>query len=127
MKQHYLEKGDKVVILIVVIVAAALAIWLAGKQGQTPDCVQIELAGELYGSYSLSQNQEILVESEYGKNKIVIENGQVSMQEADGPDRYCVAHHAISKAGETIVCLPHKLVVEIKASKMQNDIDTIVE
>ena len=50
MKQHYLEKGDKVVILIVVIVAAALAIWMAGKQGQTPDCVQIELAGELYGT-----------------------------------------------------------------------------
>ena len=127
MKQHYLEKGDKVVILIVVIVAAALAIWFACKQEQTADCVQIELAGELYGSYSLSQNLEILVESEFGKNKIVIENGQVSMQEADCPDRYCVAHHAISKAGETIVCLPHKLVVEIKTSTMQNDIDTIVE
>lgn len=127
MKQHYLEKGDKVVILIVVIVAAALAIWFACKQEQTADCVQIELAGELYGSYSLSQNQAILVESEYGKNKIVIENGQVSMQEADCPDRYCVAHHAISKAGETIVCLPHKLVVEIKTSTMQNDIDTIIE
>lgn len=127
MKQHYLEKGDKVVILIVVIAAVVLAIWFSCKQEQTADCVQIELAGELYGSYSLSQNQEILVESEYGKNKIVIENGQVSMEEADCPDRYCVAHHAISKTGETIVCLPHKLVVEIKTSTIQNDIDTIVE
>ena len=58
------------------------------------------------------------------------------MKEADCPDKYCVKQGKIKNVGETIVCLPHKVVVEIeKTSKgtdsndnMKNDeIDAVVK
>ena len=36
------------------------------------------------------------------------------MLEANCPDEICVHHKPISKNGETIVCLPNKVVVVIK-------------
>jgi len=37
----------------------------------------------------------------------------VDVIEADCPDKICVKHTNIKNAGETIICLPHKLVIEI--------------
>ena len=41
------------------------------------------------------------------------EYGTYSLDKTDCPDKICVNHAAISKKGETIVCLPHKVVVEV--------------
>ena len=35
------------------------------------------------------------------------------MIEADCPDLICVHHKPISRQGESIVCLPHKVIVEV--------------
>ena len=37
------------------------------------------------------------------------------MKEANCPDKLCIHQGKISKNGETIVCLPHGLIVEIKS------------
>ncbi|MBQ2115543.1 MAG: NusG domain II-containing protein, partial [Lachnospiraceae bacterium] len=42
-------------------------------------------------------------------------------------DQYCVRHKAITGQNETIVCLPHKLVVEIYSELNRNDIDIVAE
>jgi hypothetical protein len=46
------------------------------------------------------------------------------MTEADCPDKLCVQEKAVSKNGETIVCLPHRVVVEI-TSEEENEIDGV--
>ena len=45
---------------------------------------------------------------------VTIENGKADMISADCPDKLCVNQHAISSNGETIVCLPNKVVVEVE-------------
>ncbi len=50
----------------------------------------------------------------YGSNTIKIEGGGVTVTDADCPDGYCVSHVKISNEGETIVCLPHRLVIKIE-------------
>ena len=45
------------------------------------------------------------------------------MLEADCPDQYCVEHAAIDKVNETIVCLPHKVVLEITEGEAARDVD----
>ena len=35
------------------------------------------------------------------------------MKDAECPDKLCMRQGAISRDGQTIVCLPHKLVVEV--------------
>ncbi len=62
------------------------------------------------GCYSLYENKEIILDG----NKVIIENGVAKMQSADCPLKICERHAAIHKKGEIIVCLPHKVIVEIR-------------
>ena len=62
-----------------------------------------------------------------GSNIVTIENGGVTMTDADCPDKLCVKTGRISKTGETIVCLPHRVVVEIiGAAADDSGVDSIV-
>ncbi len=98
-----------------------LPVWR--DKGET---VRITIDGKLYGSYNLSQNQTIMVDESLGFNRIIIENGIVRMDEADCPDKYCMAYKPIKNAGQTIVCLPHKLVVEVIGEQRSHQVDVIV-
>lgn len=46
-------------------------------------------------------------------NVLICHNGEVRMIESNCPDQICVHHSAINATGENIICLPHKIVVEI--------------
>lgn len=68
--------------------------------------------------YSLAEDREIPISD--GKeitNLLIIEDGKARISEAICPDQICVDHRPISKAGETIVCLPQKLVIRIEAKE----------
>lgn len=46
-------------------------------------------------------------------NLLVVSGADVSMEAADCQDQICVHHRPIRGGGESIICLPHKLVAEI--------------
>lgn len=46
-------------------------------------------------------------------NVLLCRNGEVRMIESSCPDQICVHHRAICATGENIICLPHKIVIEI--------------
>ena len=46
-------------------------------------------------------------------NLISVTDGMVVVEAADCKDQICVRHKPISSKGESIICLPHRLVVEI--------------
>ena len=48
-------------------------------------------------------------------NTIEVRDNQIRIKAATCSDQVCVLTGFISKPGETIVCLPHKLVIEIQA------------
>ena len=77
--------------------------------------------GEVYGTYELSKNQTIPIETSHGTNQLVIKNGKAHMEEADCPDGYCKKQGSIQKVNETIVCLPHKLVAEVESDSTLPD------
>lgn len=56
-----------------------------------------------------------------GHNKVVIADGEVWMEAADCPDRLCVAQGKISRSGQTIICLPNRVMVTIKGGKSEYD------
>lgn len=70
------------------------------------------------GRYSLLQNETFTVtDSEGGYNLIMINEGTVQVTDADCPDKLCVKQRAINGHGESIICLPHKLVIQISSGK----------
>lgn len=112
-----IKKKD--ILLAVGIVAIALILLGILKLVHQTSGTQavIRVNGEVYGTYDLSKDQEIMVDTEYGHNLVRIEDGQAYMAEADCPDGYCEHQGKISHENETIVCLPHKLVVEINSGQ----------
>ena len=108
-------------VLFVAVLSALIIVLLQGDEGQT---VRITIDGEIYGEYSLSDHQTIVIDGAYGHNRIIIEGGAAYMDEADCPDKYCMDYNPVSKGNETIICLPHRLVVEVigKTGLMQPDV-----
>ena len=70
---------------------------------------EVRVNGELAGSYPLSEDGEYRIAD--GRNLLVIEDGAAYMKEADCPDRVCVRTGKISRAGESILCLPNRVEV----------------
>ena len=119
-------KRDLIVVIAVAIVIAVSAIVAAFYQKNEGDTLRITIDGDLYGEYSLADNQTVTMAEKLGYNRLVIENGTAYMADADCADKYCMAYKPISKSGETIICLPHKLVVEVGGDRDSQLPDVIV-
>ena len=103
------------IILVVALLAAALAAWgVIRFTMKTGEFVSVEIDGRETARYSLKEDIEVDIETGDGHvNRLVISGGKASIVYADCPDKLCVKQHAISRAGQTIICLPHKLVIRI--------------
>ncbi|MCI8308034.1 MAG: NusG domain II-containing protein [Lachnospiraceae bacterium] len=102
-------------VIIIISVFSIFAMRFFSKEG---DYVVITVDGVAYASFALSDDRVIRIgESGPDYNTINIEDKKVYISDADCPDRICVNHRPISKTGETIVCLPHRLSVTIKQSE----------
>ncbi|MBO4384613.1 MAG: NusG domain II-containing protein [Clostridia bacterium] len=104
------------IILFASLLLAALAVWGALKLLQKPGkYVVVEIEGKVSAVYALDGDLKLdIVTADGHVNKLVIENGKARIESADCPDKLCVKQHAISMTGETIICLPHKLVIRIE-------------
>ena len=113
------------IILGIGLLATALCLWLimqlvmnnSGREGLV---VVITIDGEEYVQYPLKSGSTIEVPVD-GHNKVIIDDGVVWMEEADCPDKLCMNQGKISKAGQTIICLPNKVMVTIKGGTAQYD------
>lgn len=120
-------KNDIILAVVIVIIATAglLLFSLTKTQG---DYVSVKIDGMEKYRYSLSENVniEILTGENNQVNRLVIENGQAYIAEADCPDKICVGHKPVKNVNESIVCLPHKVVVEIVSAASEDAPDVIV-
>ena len=85
--------------------------------------VEVRVDGELVAEYSLSRDRTVEIEGVGGNNRLVIRDGEAMIEYADCPDGICAAHSPISRSGESIVCLPHRVIVTVKANEAQSDPD----
>lgn len=104
-------------ILVGIILAITLIIFAIFKLNQKDgNFVKVYIDSKEEYCYNFNNDTEVVInsgENNQFENILVIKNGEAFIKSANCPDKICVAHRKISKTGETIVCLPHKLVVEI--------------
>ena len=102
-----------------VIILAAVTYMLISviRNGYPADkkLVFIESDGKVMYELPLNEDKEIIIGTKYGENVVSIKDCMVSVTRADCKNKICVNTMPISDIGQTIVCLPHKLVVSIKA------------
>ena len=58
------------------------------------------------------------IETEFGYNKINIAPDGISVVEADCRDHICIDQGKVSTEGVPIVCLPHRLTIEIEGGNI---------
>ena len=111
-KRNRQARNDAILILalLVVLAIAGACFFLLRGEGST---VTIKVDQRVVGVYPLSEDRVVDIPSETGHNRLVIQDGKASMESATCPDGICVAHYAIHRNGESIVCLPNKVVVTV--------------
>lgn len=105
-------------VLFIVCCGAFLLLKNSGSLGSVAD---IYVDGELYEKVQLNSvavAYDMEIETEYGYNKIHIEHGAISVTESDCPDHICIAQGEITDDGVPIVCMPHRLVIEIEGDEI---------
>lgn len=122
-------KRDIILVLSMVIIAAAAFLIINFAVKKDGSYAVIKVDGKVIKTLDLNSGETTIEVNGYqgGVNKVVINDGKVSMTEADCPDELCVKTGKISRVGETIVCLPHRVVVEIKGSLDDDSIDSVVK
>lgn len=113
-------------VLLAVVISLGLGFYYLRPAG---DVVVVTVDGEVWGTYPL--DTDVVVDIRTGENgaqlnRLVIKDGRAFVESASCPDGICAGHKPVHKTGQSIVCLPHKVVVTVKAADSQNEPDIIV-
>ena len=119
-------KND-IILAVIVVVVAATGLLLVNVFRTEGSFAVIKIDGKETGRYPLSVDTEVIIETgDDGRNTLVIEDNKAFMKDANCPDKICEGHSKISYKGETIVCLPHKVVIEIVTEDSENELDVVI-
>ena len=121
MKKIGIKKGDIIIIVALLCVAALIfcALHFVSSEGNS---VKIEVDSKTVAALPL--NEDTTYDVEIGgkvTNTVEIKDNQVDVTYADCPDKICVKHRKISKSGESIICLPNKVVISIEGENTEVD------
>lgn len=117
MKYTILKKNIILILIFALVIAVCAAVMLK-RSGISASEAVIYSGGKIVKEINLNEINEPVefdITSESGKvNTIRAEKGKIAVTAADCPDKVCVKKGFIEDASAPIVCLPNKLVVEIK-------------
>lgn len=120
IKKHKFD----IILMSVLIIAITVTIAIfALNQSDGAYAVVIE-DGKETATYPLDTNVRISIANGESYNVLVIENNTARIESASCPDKLCVKQHTVSKNGQSLVCLPNKVVVKI-VSEIDSETDFI--
>lgn len=121
-------KGDLVIVGIILLLAATFFLInvIRGSQSSGEGEVLVIRDGSVTASYPLSEDITVTLwnEERTHYNLLMIRDGSAEISDANCPDKICVRSRAIERDGESIICLPHKLVLSIH-SERKRDMDAV--
>ena len=107
---------NDIILIVCLLLIAAIGMFYLFVLRERGNTVKVTVDGKHYGTYSLTKditkdictgkNNELL-------NRLVIRDGKAYIETATCPDGICVAHTPIFRNGESIVCLPQRVVITI--------------
>lgn len=108
--------------ILALLAAAALFFWGCRLWNRkTPEEVVVYVGEQEYARFSVKENREFLIETEQGSNLLILKDGTADVTEASCPDKICVHQNPISQTGETIVCMPNRVIVAIEQASQNRE------
>ena len=96
------------------LLTLALSLFLLTAFADKGNAAKVTLDGKLYGVYTTNSDKTIDIN---GTNTIVIEDGAIYMKSACCENNTCVKQGKITKAGQSIICLPNRVTVTLIEGK----------
>lgn len=124
-----MKKND--LILAAALIAAAFVMFggvslYSRFTTREPEAV-VYLDGKEWGRYVLSEDTQAEIRQEGERYNILrIRDGKADITQASCPDKICVDHRPVSRRGESLVCLPNRVTVEIENGK-EPEVDAAVK
>lgn len=118
------RKNDFILIFcLLMLVLCSYVFWQSKKtSGQR---VQIIRNQQILFDLPLAEDTVKLIQSGDEYNRIIIKNKQVWVDSANCQQQICVHHAKIKYVGQSIVCLPHQLMIQISGdSEQSHSVDT---
>lgn len=121
-----MKKADLIIIGVVAIIVGIIVFFLYFVGGESGQYVQVEIDGKIVDTIKLDEDFEKEYKNGEDSNKLEIKDGKATMISANCPDGICVNHKPIYRNGESIICLPHKMVVTVTGdSPTDDEIDAV--
>lgn len=123
-----MKKGDKIaalIIIVLLVISTAGVLIYKNRMESSSRIALIKQDGKLIKTINLStvkNSEEFIIKyKDNDFNKIKVEKGRIRITDANCPDKICVKKGWISKPGENIVCLPHRLIISIDGKNSNYD------
>lgn len=112
--KEYIKKADIILALVLLLAGFGSLALLRGNsaeglkavvysEGEVIDTIDLSVKGEFSYRYELYENY----------NVVNYKDGSIWVGDSDCPGKDCMQFGRISKAGQVIICAPHKLFIEI--------------
>ena len=126
-----IKKMDIVIIAVLLIISFTphLIFFKTSQKSSKNNYAIIKVDGKIHKKIDLSnvkKSEKVNLNLPNGKNTLLVENNSIEMKSANCNDALCVKQGNISKVGQTIICLPHKLIIEIKGDELDSKDDLIL-
>ena len=124
-KKKTFGRRDLILLLVVVAIGLAGILFLYTRPAAADGEVEVSVDGEVVMTLPLSEDTKVTISGfDGGENLLVISDGKAEIESASCPDGVCVRHYAISRDGESIICLPNRVVVTIRGGE-KGEVDAI--
>ena len=115
-----MKKGDIFLIIFYLLLSGLISFTLIeNSNSYDKKYVEISVDNELKYKIDLPVNDEkkIHLQTNHGFNDILINGSKIRIIESDCKNRTCIKDGEITNVNDILVCLPHKLLVEIKGKE----------
>lgn len=117
----FFRPADIILAIGLIVIGLVMSFFIVSGRGEG-EMVVATVDGETYGTYSLGDDRKITIEKGSHTNTFEIKDGRVHMIRANCHNHDCINEGTISRSGETIVCLPNKVVLEVKGGEEDFDV-----
>ena len=108
------NKKDLLFIAAILLAAGLAFLFFRPQPSESLSRAEISVDGRTAMELDLSEDQVLTVDGAGGGyNRIQVRDGAVSVLEASCPDKVCVHTGTVRYPGETIVCLPNRMIITV--------------
>ena len=119
------NKIEKVLWIIILGVAVALFLFLKFSANDGEQVI-VKVDKKEIARYDLNTDREVVIEGkDGGKNTLVIKDGKAYIKDATCPDKLCEHQGKIHMVGQSLICLPNRVVIEITDDNKDEEFDGI--